>query len=580
GLAQGKRNASIVKVNFPKGGYRNSNFKKGSKFHVEYRPEELNAEIIAPWTIDIQDNKVNLTSHWTTETDPMPFFINFNQNEVYATVLGIFQKDNLLNTPAVIHIPGQGAIRLSSTCPELGLTYNSSRDAKLGSTAMLILPRATYEHPKIIYTMEVISVYPELPGINGDQRFDDFRRNWLDALQLNPNSHELSNNTASDSCVFCYYAFSDIAALTPQLAPGLSAIALVKQTLECILSGGHAYGLPNPTSITAFSDAFPSMIIAAYNCMRADGNNTKWLASHYKGIQGWTESMLATDHTGNGLIKYGHSGNSGIWPNLGTPPFRPSNWWDTIGFGYEDAYANALAYRALRNMSHMAKVLNKDIDAKRYNKAADKIQNIYYKHFYNPETGVLAGWRSKDGQMHDYYFLWVNGIAIHYGLVDKKDANRIMDVLMAKMKEVGYTNFSMGLPGNLITVSLKDYAHKMNDGRFGGGIKPDNSDGFQNYENGGATGAYAYFTLAALYDLGRKEEADEILFPMLEEYGRCGFQKRDPRTNRSNDWRRWDGTPTGYEGLLTDDYYALYAVVMRQLPVKWHSGFRPVTRFC
>jgi hypothetical protein len=33
--------------------------------------------------------------------------------------------------------------------------------------------------------------------------------------------------------------------------------------------------------------------------------------------------------------------------------------------------------------------------------------------------------------------------------------------------------------------------------------------------NRGATGCFAYFTLAALYDLGRIEEADKVLFPML-----------------------------------------------------------------
>jgi hypothetical protein len=30
---------------------------------------------------------------------------------------------------------------------------------------------------------------------------------------------------------------------------------------------------------------------------------------------------------------------------------------------------------------------------------------------------------------------------------------------MAKMKEVGYDKFNMGLPGNLVTVALKDYVH-------------------------------------------------------------------------------------------------------------------------
>ena len=32
-----------------------------------------------------------------------------------------------------------------------------------------------------------------------------------------------------------------------------------------------------------------------------------------------------------------------------------------------------------------------------------------------------------------------------------------MDRLLAKMKEVGYTNFALGLPGNLIPVARKDY---------------------------------------------------------------------------------------------------------------------------
>ena len=148
-----------------------------------------------------------------------------------------------------------------------------------------------------------------------------------------------------------------------------------------------------------------------------------------------------------------------------------------------------------------------------------------------------------------------------------------MDRLLAKMKEVGYDKFNMGLPGNLITVALKDYVHKAPDGRFGGGVLPDNSDGFQNYENGGATGCFVFFTLAALYDLGRREEADKILFAMLGEYDRCGFEGRGAK-DRSNDWRRWDGTPMGGEGYLVDNYYTLLAVPLRQAETTWHSEFR------
>jgi hypothetical protein len=140
----------------------------------------------------------------------------------------------------------------------------------------------------------------------------------------------------------------------------------------------------------------------------------------------------------------------------------------------------------------------------------------------------------------------------------------------------GCDKFNMGLPGNLVTVALKDYVHKDPDGHHSGGVRADNADGFQNYENGGATGCFAFFTLAALYDLGRRQEADRILFAMLGEYDQGGFEGRGA-LGRSNDWRRWDGTPMGYEGFLVDNYYTLLAVPLRQQEQPWKNGDRPAT---
>ena len=110
-------------------------------------------------------------------------------------------------------------------------------------------------------------------------------------------------------------------------------------------------------------------------------------------------------------------------------------------------------------MEQLAAKLDKTADAVHYQAAADKLRAAYFKTFYNPATGVLAGWKSTDGQLHDYYFLWVNGIAIHYGLVPKDRANAIMDCLLAKMKAVGYNRFDLGLPGNLIPIPRKDYVN-------------------------------------------------------------------------------------------------------------------------
>jgi hypothetical protein len=572
GLGQGRRGANIVNANKADGGYKASSFNSGGVHRVEYRCAAASDNSPAGWTFEFSGGRIVLTSEWSANFEPAPLVLRFNLSQVHSTVLGLFSKDGLLATPALMHFPGQGSMRLTASVPGIGLTYASDRPK---STATLSLPGATFERKRIAYTLDVTAIYPDMAGIAGDPRFDAFRRNWLDALQLNPSLQALANNTASDSCAFCYYEFADIAALTPPLAEGLTALDIVRQTLDRMLAGGYAYGLPAvPDHPTTSSDTFPSMVIAAANCVR-DGRSDAWLARNYDGIRGWAESMLATDTDGDGLIKYCVSGNSGSWPD-GFPKLRPSNWWDTIGFGHEDAYANALAYRALRNMVMLARKLGKTTDAARYQAAANKLRDVFYQRFYNPETGVLGGWRSADGQLHDYYFLWVNGIAIHYGLVSKSQANEIMDKLMAKMKEVGYDKFRMGLPGNLVTVALKDYAHKTPDGRYGGGVLPDNSDGFQNYENGGATGSFAFFTLAALYDLGRKAEADEILLAMLSEYDRSGFEGKDAK-GRSNDWRRWDGTPMGYEGFLTDNYYALLAVPLRQSETPWRDGLRTTT---
>jgi len=572
GLGKGRRGANIVSASKNDGGYAVTASNSSGVHRVEYRADGAAAGSPAMWTFVIADSRILLTSQWSGEFNPPPITFHFDLNQVHSTVLGLFSKVGLLTTPALLHFPGQGSIQLSSSAPSLELTYTSDRPHQ---AAMLSLPGADFVNQRVDYTLDITAIHPALSGIAGDERFDAFRRNWLNCLQLNPEHQLLANNTASDSCAFCYYEFADIAALTPPLSGSLTALDVMRQTLDRMLAGGFAYGMPvAPDHPTTTSDTFPSMLIAAANCVRA-GHSDDWLAANYDGIRGWAESMLASDINGDGLIKYSNSGNSGIWSN-GFPKIRPSNWWDTIGFGYEDAYANALAYRAYRDMSMMSAKLNNSSDAARYQAAADKLRSIYYDRFFDPATGVLGGWRSADGQLHDYYFLYVNGIAIHYGLVPRPQANSIMDKLLAKMKEVGFTNFSLGLPGNLITVPLKDYVHRTPDARYGGGVLPDNSDGFQNYENGGATGAYAFFTLAALYDLDRTADADKILFPMLDEYGRCGFEGKDAK-GRSNDWRRWDGTAMGYEGLLTDDYYTMLAVPLRQSETPWHDGYRPAT---
>jgi Bacterial alpha-L-rhamnosidase 6 hairpin glycosidase domain len=533
--------------------------REGSR--VEYRGPTAAPSQAPRWAIEIKAKEILLKSHWSADDPPEALVLDADSSVSHVTLLGLLETNGSIRLPALMHFADQGTFQISTDLKHAdSLGYATTR-----KNSKIIFPCATREHPVLIYRLEVVCIHPEIPTLDADARFDGFRRDWLNIFQINPQRRVLANNAGSDSCGFCYYEYADIAKYTPPLAKGLTALDLVRQTLDRVIGGFNACGMPgySPSVIghedrpESSADTLPSFLIAAADYV-SGSRDKAWLAANYDQLKSWADQMLATDRTGDGLIKYILSGNSGSWPEK--TKYRPANWWDTIGFGYEDAYANALAYRALLGMATLARQTNHRDDAIRYQAAADKLKAVYFTTFYDPATGVLAGWRSADGQLHDYYFLWLNGIAIHYGLVPTGRANEIMDRLLAKMKEVDYTRFDLGLPGNLIPVDPKDYV----------GHYP----GFQVYENGGATACFAYYTVAALYDLGRLQEGDRILFPLLDSFARGDFQGFGAN-KKSKDWRTWTGESHGYEGFLNDNYYALLAVLDRQAAIKENLRKRP-----
>jgi hexosaminidase len=566
----GKKKFPLVAINPPDEPWQPTRA-EFSGTRVEYRRPGIADSEPPRWAIEIETNQILLESHWSVEDPPEPLEFETRNSSCHATLLGWINQNGSIQLPAILNFPGQGTFRISSK-PKGAVSLGYDSKSGNAGYVKITFPGATRENPARTYRLQVAAIYPKVLGIDADAQFDGFRRDWLNILQLNPQLHTLANNASGATCGFCYYEYADIAKETPPLADGLTALDLVRLTLDRIIAGGKAYGMPGYGAFPEYaSDTLPSLLIAAEDYVEGSKDN-RWLAANYGHLKSWTDTMLSTDHEGNGLIEYTLSGNSQSWPHK--IKFRPSNWWDCINFGHEDAYANALAYRALLGMEQLAKQSNHPDDQARYQAAAAKLKANYFKTFYDPATGVMAGWRSSDGQLHDYYFLWVNGIAIHYGLVPKDKANAIMDRLLAKMKEVGYTNFDLGLPGNLIPVARKDYWDPRH--RFGGSTNADGSDGFQIYENGGATACFAYFTLAALYDLGRIQDGDRILFPMLESFDKGNFQGWGS-DGMSRDWITWDGTCWGYEGFLTDNYYTLLAVLDREMALK-NAGLRAPQR--
>lgn len=368
-------------------------------------------------------------------------------------------------------------------------------------------------------SMAVTAIYPESKLVDGDPKLIGVKSAWLNIFGFRADLGCLANNSTGDTCQFCLHCYADQAYYTPPLFDDFTALDLVRVSLDRYFEGFKGYR-------DDFQDVAPSTIIAAWDY--ATGKpDPAWLKQRISFLEGYAERMVAMDVDGDGLCESQKC---------------PSNWWDCINWNWKDAYSSALAWRAFRCMADLEHRLGAQAKAQRYAERADKIRSVFYQTFYNPGTGVLAGWRAKDGTFGDRYFLFANGIAIAYGLVDKPQANAILDQLQAKLKAVGFTNFQYGLPGNLVA-----FPHRLS---------------FQLYENGGATGSMAYYYVQALYAAGRKDEAEAIFARMLEGYREGTFQNG---IGNGGDWKEWNGTPCGYEGLLVDAYYPLTALITGRL---------------
>jgi len=521
------------------------------------------------WEMRCDGDGLRLRTIYNSRAAPRDLLLKFDPDVTHATLLGHVTASGDIAVPALLHLPGMGSLRIYTPGnSSAALHYDARRNPARFVTVSF--PAARAPRSQIEYRLQTAAIFPAIPGLDpSDRRFDGFRRDYLDIFQQQAELHVLANNAASDACAFTLYEYADMARHTPELAQGLAALDLVRDSLDRYLSGFLGYGMPgyrtfddptdNGTSAGpwVFTDVYPSLLISAYDYEDASGDQA-WLRRNYAGLRKWTEAMIAANADGSPLLEYPASGNAGSWPQKITA--RPANWWDTIGFGHQDAYSNALGFRALRGMAALADRAGETGDAVRYRHRAEAIRSAFASTFLNPQTGVLAGWRSRDGQLHDYYFPFVNGIAVRYGLVDGGLARQVMDRILAEMDKVGYRDFSLGLPGNLVPIRRADYVDL--DPRWGGPVKEDGSDGFQKYENGGATACFAYFTVAALYQLSDRENGDRILMPTLEAFARQSFSGRAPNGN-TYDWKDWQGGANGYEGFLVDNYYALLAVLDR-----------------
>jgi hypothetical protein len=303
---------------------------------VEYRRGESDEK--PAWSFAFTDREIVIRASAPADNIAEPVELAFDHANTHPTLLGLVTDEGNIRLPALLHFPAHGTFRIGGTTRDPVLVYDASRDHGDNFVRVSFPPTTWTWFREIEYRLEVTAIYPHGDGIDDDPRYDGYRRDFLSILQLNPRRRALANNSASDATPITLFEYSMMAARMPPLAEGLTAFDILRQTLERYIGGMTGYGMIGyllpPRVHYDFLDVYPALVMASADYLRAAGDNG-WNTRYYSTLKDWADKILEFDRDGDGLMEYALSGNSGSWPvELSV---RPSNWWDTIGFGYKDA---------------------------------------------------------------------------------------------------------------------------------------------------------------------------------------------------------------------------------------------------
>ena len=210
----------------------------GSVF--EYRRQGTQSSGTPAWTFEFSPKQIRLRSHFSAANPPPPLVLTFNSYLNHATLLGILNPDGSIRLPALLHLPDLGSFRITaSRAGGLALGYDALRheenpsptkamSAQEGDYVKVTFPAASAALQDIDYNLAVVALHPGPPELARDPRFDGFRRDWMNIFQLNPRWRALANHSASEPCAFTLFEYSSMAAPTPPLAPGLTALDLIR----------------------------------------------------------------------------------------------------------------------------------------------------------------------------------------------------------------------------------------------------------------------------------------------------------------------------------------------------------------
>ena len=464
---------------------------------------------------------------------------------------------NYIDVPTYLTAPDFGTVYITHTGDEAAFYRRPSSLFPATSYAVDITPH----HPTsedglneigpqpwrttLHFSVQTLEPLPEL--LRRDPRLVRFPKYSLNMTQWRLDTGILSNSVMSIDCGLSLLFYAEQAVWAPHLEDGISPMALVGASVDQYFKGARGYMMPN---LNVYSPEWKSsretpayLVISAWYVIRTIGGMTQ--------LRKWLKPMEAVaNHIEHNFDRDGLVDEPG------------KEWFDVYNFQGPDAFSNAADYRAFLCMADVETLAGRPAMARRYRDDARRIKAVYFKTFFDPATGVLAGWKSPDGKLHDYMFPWVNGFAIYQGLVPSDESKSILETMLAKMRSIGFRSFQYGLPTNLIPMSPADYfPHTSGAPKQATGM-----DTWQVYMNGGATPPYTYYFIQALYRNGLRADAERLLWPLMQSYengtfnagiGLPGQKQRNPVGGA---FYEWNGSRGRGEGYLPEDWQGVDAL--------------------
>jgi hypothetical protein len=496
--------------------------------------------------------------------------------DLYRSVVNVLAMPNtsgpsgLIDFPLLINAPNYGVVRV--TCR--GEARATARVIPLRTLGELWLDLCPGVHPlesgmlempkgqgSVTLDFELTKVYP----FGNDDRSDQFtwwemppfysfadRENilgaltdsWLTGLAFRPDIGRFANNSVADSAAVCAPYYADIAAYTPMLADGLDPRQFIRFAAEQLLR--DTQGAADYSNWRHYPGAAGAPIDCAWLYVASSGD-WDWASRWRQGLRFYAQALLQLEHEGSGLVV---SDYSGIPED---PGYMSCSWCDSIRSGHLESYVNAHAYRSLLRAADLLERIETE-DACEVRRMVARLKSAFVPTFFDADSLQIMQWVARDGRRFGFHSHMHLGAAVALGLVPDELARRLLRDYLERLHASGFTHFEWGLP-----IFLDPIPAICHNGWMGKGVESDGSDQLGTYMNGGIHAHQTYYILQALYRVGMRREANDLfkkMTPLVRTGNLCGG------LHSGLDWRHpEDGRPSGYEGLLAEQFHFLLAAI-------------------